>query len=352
MTYGCNHRCIYCSCPWEREDGSFDRRREMSASEWKGVISELCDAGVTAIAFTGGEALLRDDLEEIMEHAAGCEAEHIETVNGELRVRRAPPDLYLLSNGRLVNGRLLDFCAGRSIKLSLSLPGLATFSKHTGFEGPDMVLDRFAAARKRGVVTTANITVTRLNLFELDRTMAAALVAGADQVLLNRFLPGGRGLSRVSDLALSPEEVSEMMRTACEILARAGRPGSLGTETPFCIADPAEYPGMKFGTRCSAAVNFFTIDPSGYVRVCNHSEVRLAHFSAWRSLKDDPYWKTFAFRRHVPAECRRCPDRFRCDAGCREAAHIVTGRLDSLDPLLTSEVVGARIAASRTAPWS
>ncbi|NLP04482.1 radical SAM protein [Candidatus Fermentibacteria bacterium] len=346
MTYRCSHRCIYCSCPWEREGGSFDRRPEMSAQEWKRVISELCEAGVTAMAFTGGEALLRDDLLEIILHAAGCTAEHIETVEGGLRIRRAPPDLYLLSNGRLVDDRVLGFCAAHSVRLSLSLPGLATFTRHTGYEGPDMVLERFASAKKRGVVTTANITVTKLNLSELDRTMAAALVAGADQVLLNRFLPGGRGLSHAAELALSPDEVGEMMRVAGGILSRAGRPGSLGTETPFCIADPARYPGVKFGTRCSAAVHFFTIDPSGYVRVCNHSEVRLAHFSEWRSLKDDPYWRIFAFRKHIPAECRGCGNRSRCDAGCREAAHIATGRIDALDPLVTPEIVAACSASS------
>lgn len=346
ITYRCSHRCIYCSCPWERAGGSFDRRPEMTTEEWRRTISDLCDAGVTALAFTGGEALLRSDLEEIMAHAAGCTAEHIETVGGELRVRRAPPDLFLLSNGRLVDGRVLDFCAKHSIRLSLSLPGLATFVRHTGFEGPDMVLDRFRAAKKRGVVTTANITVTRLNLHELDRILAAALLAGADQVLLNRFLPGGRGLEHASELALSPAEVVEMMRTASGILKRAGRPGSLGTETPFCIVDPAGCPEVKMGTRCSAAVHFFAIDPSGFVRVCNHSEVRLEHFSNWRALSGHPYWRTFAFRRHVPAECRGCAHGSRCDAGCREAAHIVTGRVDALDPLVTPDVVGACVATS------
>lgn len=336
-TYRCNHRCIYCSCPWERDGGSFEKLAEMDTAMWKRVIGSLCEAGVTSLAFTGGESLLRDDLFELIEFAAGCTAEHVETVDGRLATRSAPPDLYLLSNGRLVSDDVLDRCAGLGIRLSLSLPGLATYAAHTGSEGADMVLSGFAAASKRGIPVTANITVTRLNLHELERTMAAAILAGADQVLLNRFLPGGRGLSRAGELMLSAQQVREMLTIADRVLRTAGRPGTLGTETPFCVADPADYPGVRIGTHCSAAIQFFTVGPSGYVRVCNHSEVRLSHVLDWPSLKNDPYWKTFAFRRHSPPVCTGCSKSHLCDAGCREAAHIVSGMLDSPDPVMPPE---------------
>lgn len=333
-TYDCNHECVYCSCPWERKDGGFDRRPEMSTAEWKELVSELCDAGVTSLAFTGGESLLRDDLFEILRHASACMAEHIETVDGELRTERRPPELYLLSNGRLVDRRILGECKALGIRLSLSLPGLDTYETHTGRDGADIVLRGFSEAKALGIPTTANITVTKLNLHELERTMAAAVIAGAGQVLLNRFLPGGRGLSHRDRLELPAAEVREMLSIADRVLGASGRPGSLGTETPFCVADPADYPHVKIGTHCSAAIHFFAIDPSGWVRVCNHSETRLAHWRDWRRLKDDPYWKTFAFRRHGPASCSGCGCRPSCDAGCREAAHITKGSLEAPDPVM------------------
>lgn len=335
-TYACNHQCIYCSCPWERAGGNFDRRPEMDTAEWKALVSTLCNAGVTSLAFTGGESLLREDLFEIMRHASACTAEHIETVDGELTVRQAPPELYLLSNGRLADDEALEDCRRLGVKLSLSLPGLGTYRDHTGFDGADMVLERFRSARAFGIPVTANITVTKLNLHELERTMAAAVIAGAGQVLLNRFLPGGRGLANRAMLELSAEEVREMLSIANGVLGAANRPGSLGTETPFCVADPADYPHIKIGTHCSAATHFFAIDPSGWARVCNHSETRLAHWREWRKLKDDEYWKTFAFRRHGPAECSGCSRRPACDAGCREAAHITTGSLEAPDSVMPS----------------
>lgn len=336
-TYACNHACVYCSCPWEREGGSFDRRPEMGTGEWKELVSELCDAGVTSLAFTGGESLLRADLFEILRHASTRTAEHIETVDGELRTEQRPPELYLLSNGRLLDRSILEECRALGVRLSLSLPGLDTYEAHTGRDGADRVLEGFGRARALGIPVTANITVTKLNLHELERTMAAAVIAGASQVLLNRFLPGGRGLSHRERLELSAPEVREMLSIADRVLGAAGRPGSLGTETPFCVADPADYPRIKIGTHCSAAIHFFAIDPSGWVRVCNHSETRLAHWRNWRRLKDDPYWKTFAFRRHGPAGCSGCRYRPSCDAGCREAAHITTGSLEAPDPVMPSD---------------
>ncbi len=340
MTFRCNHSCLYCSCPWERRDGSFDRGSEMTAREWMETVDTLCEAGVTSLAFTGGEALLRDDLFGIIEHAASRTAYFVETVDGRLETRTGPPELYLLSNGRLVDDRVLDFCARHSVRLSLSLPGLSTYGRHTGSDGADHVLETFGRAKAFGIPTTANITVTALNLFELDRTMAAALLAGAGQVLLNRFLPGGRGLSHLGELTLSAEQVRAMLETADRILRKAGRPGSLGTETPFCVADPSAYPGIHVGTRCSAAVHFFAVGPSGRVRVCNHSEVQLAHIRDWRTLKTDPYWRTFALRRHSPPGCSRCGSRTMCDAGCREAAHIAAGSPSALDPLIPLDADG------------
>jgi len=334
MTYRCNHACLFCSCPWERPDGSFDIRGEMEPDRWKSVVSMLCDLGISSIAFTGGEPLLKEGLAGIIAHAAGCRTERIDTVDGRLVSNIVPPALYLLSNGRLVDDTVLALCAEHGVTLSMSLPGLSTFRQHTGFDTADHVLECFGRARELGIRTVANITVTALNLSELRRTIAAALIAGAGQVLLNRFLPGGRGLANAERLSLRPSDVRDILDTADEVLTRAGRFGTLGTEIPVCLADPSAYSSIRAGTQCSAARQFFVIGPSGFVRVCNHSEVRLCHIEDYPALKLDPYWTTFTQKRFMPPECGGCDRRFDCDAGCREAAHIVGGSVDSPDPLL------------------
>jgi radical SAM protein with 4Fe4S-binding SPASM domain len=290
--------------------------------------------GVSNIAFSGGEPLERSDLPLILAHAASCRTEHIETVNGVLKSDFAMPHLYLLSNGSRVDDSILRLCGLYGIQLSMSLPGLDTFACHTGVDGADRVLRAFTTARSVGLRTVANITVTKLNLHELDRVISAALLAGAEQVLLNRFLPGGRGLRFAERLALSGRDLVQMLDTAETSLEAAGRFGSLGTEVPRCLVDPSAYHQLHVSTRCSAAIQFFVVGPSGFVRVCNHSPINLNHVDDICGLKQNDYWRRFTRKHYLPAACGACAHRSSCDGGCREAAHVVGGAPDAPDILL------------------
>ncbi len=333
MTYSCNHRCRYCSCPWEAPDRKYERRKELTPSGWQNCITKLFKMGVSSLAFTGGEPLLNEHLFQIMEFAAKQKVIHIETVNDSLVSSYKPPKLYLLSNGRLVDDRSLELCSRHGINLSMSLPGLRTYAEHTGSGEPTHVLNMFKRAKASGVSTTVNITVTKKNLFELYENIGEALIAGADTVLLNRFLPGGRGLSHVSELMLTADEVNEMVEVAEDVLKTANRFGSIGTELPQCLIKKSDFVHLKIGTRCAAAKDFFVVGPSGYIRVCNHSPVELEHISNIDELKDDPYWKKFAFSEYLPDMCKDCHLIGKCDGGCREVANIVYGNASAADPL-------------------
>jgi radical SAM protein with 4Fe4S-binding SPASM domain len=81
-------------------------------------------------------------------------------------------------------------------------------------------------------------------------------------------------------------------------------------------------------------LSFFVVGPEGNIRVCNHSPIRLEHISEIEKVKDNPYWKKFVFKEYLPGVCGACPEMFNCDGGCREAAHIVGGEIDSVDPVL------------------
>ncbi len=307
---------------------------EMSTEQWKCVLEDLCDQGVSSFAFTGGEALLREDCLDLLEFASSLSALKTETVDGKLVQERKPPALYLLSNGSTLTDEIMDFLAAKDIRLSLSLPGLSTFEKHTGFNHVDTVLELFGKAKERCISITVNSTVTALNIHELPRTLSAAFLAGAGQLLMNRFLPGGRGLLHEDELLLSKEQVREMLSVADDILVRANRTGHLGTEIPLCLLDNLDLKKLHVGTRCSAARGFFVVGPSGYVRVCNHSEHRLDHITDWKNLKENPYWKTFTMKKYLPDSCGSCSRITDCDGGCREAANVKLGTVDSPDPLL------------------
>lgn len=92
------------------------------------------------------------------------------------------------------------------------------------------------------------------NYYELFETISLALINGATEILLNRFLPGGRGLKYMNELCLSTEQINGMLDTAEEVLTLANRYGNVGTEITKCIIASADsYKRIHVGYLCAAA---------------------------------------------------------------------------------------------------
>ena len=218
------------------------------------------------------------------------------------------------------------------------MPGLKSFAENTDSDTPvEHILGVFARARELGCGTTVGVAVTKLNLPELYETISAALVAGADSLLLNRFLPGGRGLSH-PELMLTAEEVREVADVAEEVLSRAKRYGHFGTELPECMIDTEKYKFLQVSTGCSAATEFFTVGPNGMIRACNHSPVEILRWDEWERLPECEEWMHFIRHDYLPEMCAGCARAAKCMGGCREAARVFLGSPSAPDPLLANGV--------------
>lgn len=322
ITYRCNHRCLFCSCPWEAPHSAYPKKKELSLDEWKEVICRLYDSGVTAFSISGGEALLRPELPELIAYIAR-----------QGNKRGVVPHLSLISNGKLMNDGYLQLFKQYHVQLAMSLPGYETFVEHTGVDNADGVLYWFQRAKEIGLQTTVNVTVTNKNYHELFRTIALGLLNGASTVLLNRFLPGGRGLSYRQALDLDKEQLNGMLDIAEEVLTYGKRLGYVGTEFPKCIInDLKKYHYLTIGMHCAAAKKFFVIDPAGQIRTCNHSPRIVGDMFTKELITDKKYWNMFAQSQYHPAYCQNCRDITVCDCGCREVAHIVSGSPCEVDP--------------------
>ena len=318
LTYRCNHQCLFCSCPWETDRHA--KMSEMGTAECLKALETLAQHGTRSVSFTGGEPLLRTDLLEIIDHAVDLGFE-----------------VALVTNGRLLDRQKLERLRSLGVNLSISVPGIKTYEQLTGVDGPEHVLTMFEIARELDMKATANIAVTKLNLPELYENIAYPLISGAEHVLLNRFILGGRGLGH-QELALSVREINLMLSTAEEVLSKAGKYGHVGTEIPHCvIREPEKYHYLQVSTLCGAAKSFFDLDPSGYIKTCNHSDKRLVRYMEVDSLDENEYWNIFRNRNYRPVMCDGCNDGGFCDGGCREAASIYNGSVYSADPCFDSE---------------
>lgn len=323
LTYRCNHKCLFCSCPWDAKGSNYHRGEELDFVQWKAVIDRLYSLGVKSFSLSGGEALLKDCMPQIVEY-----------IRSESVRRGIAFPIVLISNGLAMNDDFLDLFRKNDVHLSMSLPGYGTFAQLTGVDNADGVLHWFRRANELGIKTTCNVTVTALNYHELFETLSLGLINGADDILLNRFLLGGRGLEH-RELVISNEQLNGMLDTAEEVLHYSNRRGNVGTEIPLCvIKEPEKYRHLSIGSQCAAAKSFFVIGPSGEVRCCNHSPHIVGNILDDEIVSDVAYWNIFAQSNYKPAGCYDCDKVNRCDCGCRECANIICGSLRAEDPCL------------------
>lgn len=319
LTYRCNHACRFCSCPWFSD--MLKPGQEMGIDEWKRLIETYSNVGVSQFSFTGGEALLKEGCLELVDFAS--KKAHV----------------GILSNGRIMTEDVLKFCAERNVHVMMSMPGLKSFGMNTDSDtSVGHILSMLSVARKLGCQTTVGIAVTKLNLPELYETISAALIAGADSLLLNRFLPGGRGLSH-PELMLTREEVCLAADIAEDVLSRVKRQGHFGTELPDCMIDAGKYKYLSVTTGCSAATDFFTVGANGMLRVCNHSPIELVKWDEWEKLPDCEEWMHYVRHDYLPKMCNGCAKAVRCLGGCREAARVYRGSPIAPDPIFAESAL-------------
>ncbi|HLJ20709.1 MAG TPA: radical SAM protein, partial [Stellaceae bacterium] len=66
VTHRCPLACPYCCNPLELEHA----REELETDAWRRVLDQAAEMGVLEVHFSGGEPMARDDLGELVAHAA------------------------------------------------------------------------------------------------------------------------------------------------------------------------------------------------------------------------------------------------------------------------------------------
>lgn len=65
LTYDCPLHCPYCSNPTQVSE----TKNELSTQQWCQVFSQARELGAVQLGFSGGEPLLRKDLEVLVKHS-------------------------------------------------------------------------------------------------------------------------------------------------------------------------------------------------------------------------------------------------------------------------------------------
>ena len=195
LTAKCNFRCPYCYCVWHEYPAL--AKHELDADGWKAILDKCAADGVNDVLFTGGEALLRDDLFTILNYA-----------------RRVLPQarLSLFTNASRLDEKLIRRFKRMSVHLATSLQGLATYGAMTGTRRSyKRLLAVVARASELKWPLAVSMTVTKANFDEAADMFVAAALSGASTIQVGPVILGGRAASH-PELMISREEWEEVKR--------------------------------------------------------------------------------------------------------------------------------------------
>ncbi len=257
LTAKCNFRCPYCYCVWHEFPAL--GRPELDVDGWLRVLDKCAADGVKDILFTGGEALLRKDLFEIVDTA---------------RARLPDATFSLFTNASRLTAPLIDSFKERRVSLATSLQGLRTYGEMTGTRRKfNRLLSVLTTASEHEWPMAVSMTITKANCDEAADMFVAAALSGASRIQMGAMMAEGRGREHL-DLMLTREEW-ERVKASIRELPDAHVPYSFCDEfICACRTQPEDFlrkwsdPHHK---PCPAGRDFGVVGPNGKFRACLHT---------------------------------------------------------------------------------
>ncbi len=334
LTQRCNLACAHCyiaAGPWHGAGG------ELSTDECRRIADEILELNPAPLfILSGGEPLLRDDLEAIAAHAKARGATVVVGTNGT----------------GLVPERIASLQAAGVTGVAISVDSLDERYHDRFRHGDGSLAGTLAAARRLREAELDFIvqtSLTRGNRSELARLVAWAAEAGAVCFNLYFLVETGRGEGMHG---LSPAENEEVLGELVELQrAYRGRMMIRSKCQPQIMRlvherDP-DSPLTHYATRCPCGVQYCRITPEGKVTPCPYTpavagDLRRQGFAeVWRGSE------VFRAIREgdLGGKCGRCTYREVC-GGCRARAYAASGDLLAADESCAYEPAPAEAAAS------
>lgn len=316
VTHQCPLHCVYCSNPLELRD----RQDELTTDDWLRVIREAAGLGVVQVHFSGGEPLVRTDLETLV-----TECRHL--------------GLYtnLITSGLgLTESRARSLVSAGLNSAQLSIQGDAAESTNLVAASKRFDKKKEAARiiREAGLPLNMNVVLHRVNLSRLDAIIDVCVSWGAERLELANTQYYGWALRNRDQLLPSKDQLDDAVGVYERRKAELGQQ----MELLWILPDYYEpYPKPCMGGWAKTAL---TVAPDGVVYPCPvAAEITTMNFSSVRDHDLDWIWsKSAAFEAFRGTEwmadpCRSCPRKEVDFGGCRCQAFALTGDAGRTDPV-------------------
>jgi PqqA peptide cyclase len=316
LTYRCPLKCPWCSNPvdFERCNG-----KELSTEEWKRVLREGRELGALQLGFTGGEPMLRDDLEELVAEAHGL-GYYTNLITSGVG----------LNEERLV---ALKAAGLNQIQLSLQSSDRELTDTLVGARAFDLKLKVARAIKAHGFPMVLNVPVFRQNADQTAEILALAEDIGVDYLEFANIQYYNWAMLNRDELLPTREQLERAERAVQAARERLGDRMTIY----FVIPD-------YFEERPKACMNgwgsiHLTISPDGAALPCQ--EARLMTDLAFPTVRDhslawlwneSPTFRKFRGFDWMREPCRSCSEKEADFGGCRCQAFLLTGDACNTDP--------------------
>lgn len=257
--------------------------------------------------FTGGEPFLRNDLFSIIAYA-----------------RSRGFSVSLMSNGTLVDEDLAGQVRAAGVDdVQVSLDGLGeTHDALRGRGSFERALKGIRNLLARGVDTNINVTVSKLNVGEVEGLVRLAEEVGAGGIAFSRLVPSGRGAALIGQ-ALTPPELAAFF-DRLTVLQQKSRVAVVSRDPLFSVAGmkEVEVPQAQIPVAgCAAGMFGVTIAADGTITPCRRMDLPVGNIRTddFRELwAESPVLWSLRTQESY-SECRECRYWAVC-RGCRAVA--------------------------------
>ena len=321
-TRACNLTCKYCMSrsarPPERKDLDTDEAKSLVLDELAKVSSNV------AVAFSGGEHLLRSDAYELLAHAASLGMWSFVNTNGRLLVETDAVRRSLEATG----GKLVFVLPVNSID--------AEVNRSSRDDDISTVMRSAEICQKEGAEYFHILTISKENLGTLEKTTRFLKMTRVP-MLRAPFVPRGEG-EGFRHLMFDRED---MRRTIHPSLT--ANPLSYISFTPFFASPEAmaevwrEHVVRIEGVGCQAGRSFAAVGAEGHVVPCVQlldsgcMDANVRDKALSEIIREHPVFGELRSRTGLEGKCGRCRYRDTC-GGCRALAYYANGDILAEDP--------------------
>ncbi|MFW9824108.1 MAG: radical SAM protein [Candidatus Thorarchaeota archaeon] len=360
VTHRCNLNCTHCYVDQDMKEMSFDEACK--------IIDQLSEAKNFILIFFGGEALLRDDIFDLMKYATEKDV-----------------NVALASNGTLIDANVAKTLKKIGVGyVQVSIDGLKEVHEQIRGRGTfDKAISAIKHCINEGLYTCIGTTITQLNVHQIYELIELAKDLKVQKFEIVDFVPSGKA-SLQAHISLTPFQIEKFSVIICDIwqkLIEEGYPLTISYKNPIfgrilsqrfpkVIIAPffksifskealsyfnfserlqsgvfsKQSPFSPFITGCECGVFTMHIKSTGEVTPCPLNPASLGDVKRHHIQKiwlGSPILNQYRGLKYE-GQCGKCNYKSIC-GGCRAKAFISTGSSISSDPTCMLEIRNFKI---------